>query len=145
LLHAVRVRLHFAVDRIAEIGHLKRAVEIRLAHLLAACAPEKLEVLHPGQVRNESRLLNQNADASQCLHAGLHARAEQSRFAGVRMYQPDQHAKGGRLAGAVRSPWEPSLPLTPPQTWSREPARSNYFCGSSSIWLKSGLSAGVTR
>src|SRR5439155_25841148 len=44
LLHAVRVRLHLAVDRVPKVGHFERAVEIRVAHLLAAGAPEQLEV-----------------------------------------------------------------------------------------------------
>ena len=48
LLHPVRIRLHLPADRASEVGDFERAVKVGLVQMLAAGAPEQLEVLQPG-------------------------------------------------------------------------------------------------
>jgi len=61
-----------------------------------------LEVLPPGEVRVERRLLDDRPDSRQRLRAARrHRQAEHAGAAGARSGEPEQHPDEGGLAGAV--------------------------------------------
>ena len=111
LLHPLRVRLHLAVDRVAETGDRERAVEVGILHARAARLPPQPQVAHPGEVRNERGLLHHRADAHQLPAARRDRLSEQARRPARRPLEPHEHAQRRRLARAVRT--EQPVDLTP--------------------------------
>ena len=80
LLHALRVRLHLAVDRRSEVGDRERAVEIGVLHRCSAGGlPPQPQVLHPRQVGHELGLFDHRPHAHEVRSAGRHRLAEQER------------------------------------------------------------------
>ena len=101
LPHPLRVALHLAIDGRAEVGEIDGFVEPGRRPRVAARRPVQLEVAHPRQVRNERRLLDEQAHSAQHRRARAHVLAQQPGMTFVGADEADEHAHRRGLAGAV--------------------------------------------
>ena len=103
LPHALRVRLHLAVDGGAEVGDGERLLDVGVGPLVAAGLPPEAQVAHAREVGHERRRLDERADPAQLVGAGLHLLTEEPGLPAGRPDEAEQHAQAGGLAGAVRT------------------------------------------
>ena len=110
LPHALRVRLHLAVDGGAEIGDGQRRVDVGVGPLVAAGLPPQAQVARPGEVGHERGGLDEGADPSQLIGAGTDPFTEDPRLPTRGPDETEEHAQARGLARAVRAEQAADLP-----------------------------------
>jgi hypothetical protein len=103
LLHAEREGLVLPIGPPLHVDQLQQLVDARLRH---AADQHRLraQVVAPGQVGVERRVLDDRADMLRHQLRVIGQRPPHDRDAALgRAHQPQHHADGGRLAGAVRA------------------------------------------
>ena len=111
MAHPLRVGLHLAVDRVAEVGDGEGLVEVGVSEARAAGLPPELRFFMP-----ERWGTNAAVSISAPTRRTTRCRVRPSRRRGRRLTlrrrdQPEQHAQAGGLARAVRAEQPADLPL----------------------------------
>src|SRR5262249_12706367 len=110
LAHALRVRLHLAVDRGAEVGDRERLLDVGIGPTGATGLPPQAQVAHAREMRHERRRLDERAETAQLRRAGLDSFAEEAALPRGRLDETEEQAQAGGLARAVRAEQTADLP-----------------------------------
>ena len=127
LAHALRVRLHLPVDRVAELGDGERLLEVGVGELVRRPPPTRAcRFVIPERCGTNAAVSISAPTRRSSGLPGPHRLAEQARLAGGGVDQAEQHPQARGLARAVRAEQSADLTLLDleAQVVDREHARA---------------------